>query len=143
MPVIASLVTSFANLSASLTRIPMHSRRKREVIGNWVKGNDVSKIALKVILMCSLSEGIGYIALPQSSRNEAVRIINIAFDMMYSLVKGLRGVFLIILYKHPVVEMYRKKQTTVRPRRRVESMSEVTATSVACDLNVNTIETAC
>ena len=70
------------------------------------------KIALKLVVVCGLAEGVGIINIPIGRNSyHGVFIVNSIFILLYSFVKGFRGVLLFIVYvcRKPVYDMYRRK----------------------------------
>ena len=110
IPLALSFLVSVFFLSASIRHVSRENKRNQQALGeSRSRGVSVHVIALKLIIIGALPEGIGFIYIQKTSLTEEL-IVNLFFSMLYSCVKGFRGVLLFIVYicrKH-VLDMYRK-----------------------------------
>lgn len=98
---ISPLVLSFlfsALFIARATCYVSHENRENNRILNRKSRINITKITLKLIILCGIPEGIGLVNIPKTSLSNAESSVNLIFGLLYSMSKGFRGVMLLLLY---------------------------------------------
>lgn len=83
---------------------------------------DMSIIALKLTLLCSVSDGLAYIA-------ESTSEVGLVFRVLYSLLKGFRGVVMLVILKDYILNTYRTQKLKDRNHASTDSGREMIETT--------------
>lgn len=110
-PLLTSFVTSTIYLALLVHRISNHVANSRAVLENNRQQINTTKVALKLIVICGISEGIGLINVGHSNLSENELVVNSVFGVLYSISKSCRGVVLLIVFigRKGVVDFYKIK----------------------------------
>lgn len=135
LPLIVSFIASLLFISFSIHYVAKENQRNNEILGRTQYVN-ITRIALKLIFMFGIPEGIGLIYVPKAMSNNEM-YINIVFGVFYSIAKGFRGIMLLLLYvcKRSVIDMYkarfsmRKSEGRVKWEERRDSAKETSAST--------------
>ena len=112
-----------------MCRMAKDTKKNRQALsGSKTQQVNVALISLKLIIACGLPEGIGLINIQQESLSENEHIVNAFFGFLYIILKGFRGVILLVVYvcRKYVIDMYKNtsivKKLTI-PKNNVEDRS--------------------
>lgn len=116
-PLLISLIVSMLLLLSYILNISKEKRIAQVSLGNRY-GNciNIGKIALKLIVIFGLSEISGFVRIYKDVLNRDELIFNYVFRILYSTVKGFRGVMLFFVYvcRRSVIILFRKRMKKKR-----------------------------
>ena len=85
------------------------NRRNKEVLQNTNRRDiNVALVALKLILVLGITEGIGFIQIIKENKTDSEVMFNIVVGLVYSIVRGLRSLMIMIVYlcTGEILQMY-------------------------------------
>lgn len=117
-PLLLAFVTSLLMLSILIFRLSNHVNITKEALDNNRKDIQKSKVVLKMILICGLSEGFGLAAVGSAHLTDSDFLVISSINFMYSIVKSSRGIvlFVVFTYRKLVLELYKRKYEELKAK---------------------------
>lgn len=101
IPVAISTFIGISILCVSICMISHENRKNKKTLGKYTRQKNINFaiIALKLTVICGLSEAIGFINIYKSGTlTKSEYVFNSVFGLAYSIMKGFRGVMLCLAY---------------------------------------------
>lgn len=111
IPLVMCFVTSLTFIMLAINYISKVKRTSVEVL-RIEQGRLILRVALKLIFLCGVPEGVGFInSRTTADSSSAVYVFNAVFGILYSALKGFRGVFMFASYvcSNSVTKLFRER----------------------------------